>query len=297
MKANDKIFEMVTDRIVAEMEKGIIPWQKPWNAETDAAISHTTGREYSLLNQMLLGFRAGEWLTFNQCKAEGGSIKPGEKGSIVVFWQTNWTKTVVDIDDDGNEWKHKVEIKGFPILKYYTVFHIDHCNGIKPKHTVERKEYSNNPIDAAENVVSVYFDRESCTLKTQHGDRAYYRPSTDTVVVPMLNQYENREEYYSTLFHEMTHSTGHESRLNRLTKDAAFGSENYSREELVAELGAAFMVARLGLNNENAFRNSVAYLQGWLKALKNDKRMLVVAAGKAEAAINYILNGKTKTGE
>lgn len=124
---------------------------------------------------------------------------------------------------------------------------------------------------------------------------SFYRPSDDSVHVPQLSQYAIAEEYYSTLFHEMTYSTGHTSRLDRLTKTAAFGSQTYSREELVAEMGSAFMLAKLGIDCEKAFTNSVAYLQGWIQALKNDKKMIVVAAGKAEAAVEYILNGKKNT--
>lgn len=298
MKANDKIFEMVTDRIIKEMEQGIVPWQKPWNGTGMGCVSHMTGRPYSLINQMLLGFRAGEWLTFNQCKAEGGSVKAGEKGSFVVFWQTSWTKKVTVEDEDGNEVEKKVVVDGHPMLKYYTVFHIDQCEGIKPKHEKETTKYENDPIDEAENVVGLYFGRETCRLDVRNSDKAFYSKSMDEVVVPTMEQYEVVEEYYSTLFHEMVHSTGHKDRLDRdtLTKSAAFGSDVYSREELVAEMGSAFMMAKLGISNEKAFKNSVGYLQGWLKALQDDKKMLVVAAGRAEAAVNFILNGKAETG-
>ena len=304
MNANDKVFQMVTDKIIAEMEKGIIPWQKPWTGGAqNYAISHTTGKQYSMLNQWLLGCRSGEWLTFNQVKAEGGSVKAGEKSSIIVFWQTSYTKTVkvTKTDEDGNE---ETELKKIavrcPILKYFNVFHIDQCNGIKPRYSKpegEQVKFDHDPIEDAENVVGLYFNREACTLNVTDSDQAFYRPSSDSVTVPMLSQYEITEEYYSTLFHEMVHSTGHRDRLNRdtLTKSAAFGSEVYSREELVAEMGAAFMIAKLGIDCEKAFRNSVAYLQSWIKALRNDKKMIVVAAGRAEDAVEYILNGKKET--
>lgn len=285
---NDNIYQMVTDRIIAEMEKGIIPWQKPWNSG-EYCISHTTGKPYSWLNQLMLGGKVGEWLTFKQCKAEGGSVKRGEKGYPVVFWSFN-DKTVKDVDADGNEVIRIV--RGHPFLKYYTVFHIDQCEGIRPKHEKEIKTYDNDPIEAAENIVKTYFDREACRLNVYQSSRAFYSPSTDSVTVPQMSQYEVSEEYYSTLFHEMTHSTGHETRLARLDKVAAFGSENYSKEELVAEMGAAMLVSTAGIDCEKAFNNSVGYLQGWLKALSNDNKLIVLAAGKAEAAVKYILNGK-----
>ena len=290
---NDNIYQMVTDRIIAEMQKGIIPWQRPWNGG-ECCISHTTGKPYSWLNQLMLGGKVGEWLTFKQCKAEGGNVKRGEKGSPVVFWSFN-DKKVKDIDDDGNEVIRIIH--GHPFLKYYTVFHIDQCEGIKPKFDKELKVYDNDPIEAAENIVKTYFDREACTLNVYQSAKAFYSPSTDSVTVPQMSQYEVKEEYYSTLFHEMTHSTGHETRLARIVKVAAFGSENYSKEELVAEMGAAMLVSTAGIECEKAFRNSIGYLQGWLKALSNDNKLIVLAAGKAEAAVKYILNGKQDNNE
>jgi antirestriction protein ArdC len=207
----------------------------------------------------------------------------------VVFWSFN-DKKFKDVDADGNEVIRIV--RGHPFLKYYTVFHIDQCEGIKPKFDKEIKTYDNDPIEAAENIVKTYFDREACTLNVYQSSKAFYSPSTDSVTVPQISQYEVREEYYSTLFHEMTHSTGHETRLARIVNVAAFGSQDYSKEELVAEMGAAMLVSTAGIECEKAFRNSVGYLQGWMKALSNDNKLIVIAAGKAEAAVKYILNGK-----
>ena len=121
---------------------------------------------------------------------------------------------------------------------------------------------------------------------------AFFHPLTINVVVPQLSQYQRQEEYYSTLFHELTHSTGHKSRLNRICDIASFGSDEYSREELVAELGSAYLVNHCGLESEDSFRNSAGYIQGWLKALKDDKKLIVSAAGAAGRAVNLILNRK-----
>ena len=298
---NENIYQMVTDKIVAEMEKGIIPWQKPWKRvkggkpmdfNFGGCISHTTGKAYSWLNQMMLGLRAGEWLTFKQCKEEGGSVKAGEKASTVVFWAF-LDKTEKD-EETGEETTKKI-----PYLKYYNVFHIDQCTGIKPRFAEEKQVETTedvtevlDTIEEAENIVKAYFGREACTLDVCDSNEAYYMPAFDKVVVPSMKQYDEKAEYYSMLFHEMTHSTGHKSRLNRLEKRAAFGSENYSKEELVAEMGSAMLIATAGIDSEKAFRNSVGYLQGWLKALKDDAKLIVLAAGKAEAAVKYILNGK-----
>ena len=278
------IYAAVTERIIEQMEQGIIPWQKPWISNSKA-ISHATGKPYSLLNQLMLG-RPGEYLTFKQCQEAGGKVKKGEKASMVVFWK--W------IEQEDEETHEKKEV---PFLRYYNVFHIDQCEGIKPKFDKELKVYDNDPIEAAENIVKTYFDREACTLNVYQSAQAFYSPSTDSVTVPQMSQYEVKEEYYSTLFHEMIHSTGHESRLARIVKVAAFGSEDYSKEELVAEMGAAMLVSTAGIECEKAFRNSVGYLQGWLKALSNDNKLIVLAAGKAEAAVKYILNGKQDNNE
>lgn len=279
-----KICQMVTDRLIEEMEKGIIPWSKPWHG-TSSCISHTTGKPYSLVNQFVLGI-PGEYITFNQCKAEGGSIKKGAKGKPVVFWKQ--TK-ITEKDSETGEEKEKL----IPLLKYYTVFHINDCEGIEPKWNVEEDRPNANPIEEAEAIVTAYQDREQLRIdRTDISDRAYYSPSRDYICVPTIEQFTETAEYYSTLFHEMTHSTGHTSRLNRFTgkaANAAFGSEEYSKEELIAEIGAASLVNHCGIENKSSFRNSAAYLQGWLRALKNDPSLIISAAGKAEKAYEYII--------
>lgn len=274
---------MVTARIIAQMEQGQIPWQRPWVGLAEGAVSHESGKPYSLVNQMLLG-KDGEWLTFMQIQKEGGRIKKGEEGAFVVFWKQ------LQFEEEQEDGAKKV--KSVPVLKYYNVWHIDQTEGIKAKY--DGKPRADVMGDAsADEVVANYVGREGIRLQNNKpSNRAFYRPATDEIVVPMIGQYENGSEYYSTLFHEMTHSTGHVSRLNRLSKTAAFGNEEYSREELVAEMGAAYLCTLLGVDTNKAFRNSVAYLQSWLRALRNDPKMVVVAAGKAEAAVQFILNGK-----
>ena len=278
------IYQEVTDRIISELENGIIPWQKPWIASgTDRAISYSTGKPYSLLNQMLLG-QPGEYITFNQVKEAGGKVKKGEKAKFVVFWK--WIESKDELDPITGE------PKKIPYLRYYNVFHIDQCEGIAPKHTAP-VETITTPAEAdaaAEAIIADYLKRSGVKLTHEEGDRAYYRPATDSITLPSMEQFAKTAEYYSTAFHELTHSTGHESRLNRLTKLAAFGSEEYSKEELVAEIGAAALVNHVGLETADSFRNSAAYVQSWLHALKDDKRMIVSASGKAEKAVNMILN-------
>ena len=275
------IYKEVTDRIIDQMERGIIPWRKPWTGMS-CAISHATGKRYSLLNQMLLG-KPGEYLTFNECRKAGGYVRKGEKAHMVVFWK--WME--VEDEKTGEE-------KKIPFLRYYNVFHIDQCEGIKAKFAAPMPKAA-NPDENAEAIICGYVERSGVKLVHEEGDEAFYRPSTDTITLPLLAQFEGTAEYYSTAFHELVHSTGHASRLNRLAQTAFFGSEAYSKEELVAEVGAAALVNRAGLETSESFHNSAAYVQNWLQALRNDKRFIVSAAGKAEKAVALIL-GETREG-
>ncbi|MBP3655494.1 MAG: DUF1738 domain-containing protein [Clostridia bacterium] len=274
------VYQEVTDRIIAQLEQGVIPWHKPWIISGKAcAISRSTGKPYSLLNQMLLG-RPGEYATFAQIQKEGGKIRKGAKAQMVVFWK--W----IEKEDDENPG----EVKKIPFLRYFNVFHIDDCEGLKPKHDTAAAAQILQPDEAASVIITDYLTRSGVKLVHQEGDRAFYRPSTDTVTLPLMEQFKELAEYYSTAFHELTHSTGHSSRLDRLTKVACFGSEDYSKEELVAEIGAAALVNHVGLETASSFRNSAAYVQSWLKALRDDKRLIVSAAGQAEKACSLILN-------
>lgn len=269
------LYQTITDRMIKEMEQGIIPWQKPWMA-SGRAVSHVTGKAYSLLNQMLLG-KPGEYLTFRQVQQEGGFIRKGEKAQMVVFWK--W----LDSKDEQTG-----EIRQVPFLRYYSVFHLDQCEGITARHSA-MIEHPAEADAAAEAIIADYVSREGVGLEYQEGDAAYYQSSLDRIVLPMLSQFTETAEFYSTAFHEMVHSTGHMKRLARLDATAHFGSEVYSKEELVAEIGSAALVHHVGLETAGSFRNSAAYIQNWLLVLKNDKRFIVSAAGKAEKAVNFIL--------
>ena len=272
------IYAEITNRMIAEMEKGIIPWRKPWMA-SGAAISHTTGKPYSLLNQMLLG-KAGEWLTFKQVNAEGGYVRKGEKASICVFWK--W----IEKEDEETG-----EITQVPFLKYYNVFHLSQCEGISAKYSQELTKVA-NADETAESIVAEYTKREGVMIEHVEGNQAYYQPTMDRIVLPMMKQFAETAEYYGTAFHEMIHSTGHVKRLNRLDATAHFGGEDYSKEELVAEIGSSALVHHCGLETQESFRNNTAYIQSWLSVLKNDKRFIVSASSKAEKAVKYVLEGQ-----
>ena len=275
------VYQVITDKIVEEMSKGIVPWQRPWRGSLDGAVSYETGRPYSFLNQILLG-RPGEWLTFNQVKALGGSVKKGAKSGIVTFCK-KYSKVQENMAGEEEE------VSGY-VLRYYRVFHIDDCEGIKSKQEGNKIECPLKPIERADKTAHEYVDRED-TLKMEikTSNRAYYSPATDTVVVPALEQYAEVEEFYSTLFHELVHSTGVSKRCDRgLNGTTSKGTDDYSREELVAEIGSAMMCCQLGIDSEKAFKNSVAYIQGWVKSLKDDIKMIVWAASRAEKAVKYI---------
>ena len=281
------VYQIVTDRITEELEKGIIPWQKPW-VGSGLAIRHVGGQPYSLLNQFLLG-KPGEYISYKQCQKEGGQVKKGAKSKIVVFCKMLERQKV----DKNGALKQKADgtpdMETIPYLQYSNVFHLDDCEGITPKYTEDLSDKVIEPIENAENIVQNYVKTSGVGFMNLSQNEAYYQPSTDMVVLPEMKQFSSPEAYYATAFHELTHSTGHPTRLNRLDKRAAFGNEVYSKEELVAEIGSAFLVSHAGIETEKVFQNSVSYLQNWLKALKNDKTMIVTAAGKAEKAVHLIL--------
>lgn len=272
------IYGLVTARIIEQLEQGIIPWEKPWTGTRNGAVSGSTGKPYSLLNQMLLG-RPGVYYTFKQVKDQGGNIKKGEKSGTVVFWKQIPIK---EQDENGEIVERLV-----PVLKYYNVFHIDQCTGLKPLEQVAEVEPPKN--QNGEDIISQYQQREGITIEHIRGDRACYSPGADRITLPLREQFPDAAEYYSTAFHEITHSTGHAKRLNRLKSTAHFGNEDYSREELVAEIGAAVLTNHTGAETAKSFRNSVAYIQGWLTALRNDNRLIVQASGQAARAVEFIL--------
>lgn len=274
------VYEMVTDRIIEQLEQGVISWEKPWGGVIDGAYNRISKKPYSLLNQMLLQ-HSGEYATFKQWSELGGHIRKGEKAEIVVFWKL---QPYEDENADGEK-----IIKQIPLLRYYNVFHVSQVDGIEPKE-LDLNEFE--PIEEAERIKTEYMTREHLKILEKLTDKAFYSPTFDYIQIPCKEQYQNVEEFYSTLFHEMVHSTGYKTRLDREdVKDCMyFGSENYSKEELTAELGSAFLVNLLGIETKNSFRNSSAYIQGWLGRLRGDKKFIVSASSKAEKAVKYILN-------
>ena len=273
------VYEIIADRIIKELESGRIPWRKPWTGVRTGAYSGATGRPYSLLNQLLLS-EPGEYWTYKQVTDKGGTIKKGEKSQMIVFWK--W----VVVEKEGKDGQKKTET--VPYLRYYNVFHINQTEGIEPRYK-EAEMPDFNPIEKAEEVMKNYSATNGCPIIVEKGNRAYYSPMLDEIHLPLREQFMESAEFYATAFHEMTHSTGHKSRLDRITDTAHFGNEEYSKEELVAEIGSASLMNTVGIETPSSFKNSAAYCQSWLKALRNDSRMIVSAAGKAEKAVKMIL--------
>ena len=277
--ASLNVYEMVTERIIKQLEQGTIPWQKPWGGVRSGAFNRISKRPYSLKNQLLLE-HPGEYCSFQQWKSLGGHIKKGAKSEFVVFWK------IIDVEEKND--KGEIEKKKLPLLRYYNVFHISQVDGVEP--LKEKLNTEIEPIEEADRIIKNYVDREHITFKECISDKAFYRPMTDTVVVPLKEQYKNINSFYQVAFHEITHSTGAQKRLDRDIKELApFGSEIYSKEELVAELGSAFLINHLGIETEGTFQNSASYIESWLKVLKNDNKFIISASSKAEKAVNYIL--------
>lgn len=267
------VYEIVTNKIIEKLEEGVIPWRKPW--VNGGAVNWKTQKPYRGINTMLL--EPGEYATFKQIKEAGGKIKKGEKSHIVVFWK--W----IEKEDEETE-----KVEKFPILRYFKVFEINtQVEGLESKRSTESFEH--DPIEEGEKILEGFMDKPSLSWKE---GSAYYQPFPDHVNVPPMKDFKKVEEYYSTLFHELVHSTGHKDRLNRKEVNGthAFGSEDYSREELVAEMGAAMLCGVAGIDN-STIDNSASYIQSWLRALKEDSKMVVIAGARAQKAVDYILGG------
>lgn len=276
--ATNAAYEAIFNKIVQALEAGVIPWKQPWS--TVRPQNAKTGRPYNGINFFVLSmskFSDPRWMTYNQARELGGLVRKGEKSTPIVFW------TIIKKDDaaTGKE-------KSFPVLKYFNVFNVEQIDGLELEPLAENTP--KDKIDAAELIVEGYLDMPAINKS----NRAAYSPSLDVLLMPEMSAFKTSEDYYATLFHEMAHSTGHESRLNRKL-DTSFGNENYSQEELIAEFTSAMLCSVAGI--DNTLNDSAAYIAGWLKALKNDKNMLVHAASKAQKAADYILQPADETEE
>jgi antirestriction protein ArdC len=229
------------------------------------------------------GFASFYWATFNQARHLGGSVRKGERSTPCVFWK--WIEKRQENPETG-----ETETAEVPVLRYYNLFNVSQCDGISHSRldAPDEERTPFNPIEAAEAIVAGYPDPPS--ISGDGGASAYYRPRTDSIHIPARETFESEEHYYATLFHEITHSTGSEKRLARpgVTNPTRFGSHGYSHEEMVAEMGSAFLLAEAGIDSEPLVDNSAAYIASWLKALRDDPKLVVLAAARAQKAVEYI---------
>lgn len=272
--------EIITQEFlkVLESEK-VLPWRKPWKLFGHQNLF--TGTHYRGFNRLMTSispFSTPYWGTFNQISKAGGSIKEGSHGTIVCYYNR------VDKTDEAGEIENS-----YWLLKYYRVFNLEQTEGIEiPKmelYPTTKKEDIDKDIES-------YIARTKLTVKEKISDRAYYSPSEDVLVEPMIGQFSSVEEFYSTYFHELIHSTGHWDRLCRFKKNDInpFGSSPYAKEELIAELGSAFLRGFYGILAESQ-DNSAAYLHGWIEAIKGDSNLIISAAGAAQKAYDYFFGG------
>lgn len=284
-KSNEFIYDSVNKLIIEQLEKGQIPWRMPW--KSDFPMNLVSKREYEGFNWWLLmvaqlarGYKSNVWATFKQISQAGGYVKKGEKSTMVVFWRVLEFESKTRKDKKG-----KPAIDKVPLLRYYQVFNIDQTEGVN----IKNSEFVRTDNLEADKIIEKYQEQIRISYG---GNSAYYSPKEDYIQIPQRKQFVSDDYYYSTHFHEMTHSTGHESRLKRFsTESEPFGSESYSKEELVAEMGSAYLCAKTGILT-NVVENKTAYIQSWLSALKDDKTLLVAASGKAQKAVNFIIGGE-----
>ena len=275
MEAKMNVYEIVTEQIVKSLEAGVIPWKKPWNGGHEPK-SWSTKKVYRGINYFLLACskHQGEfWFTYNQVKKLGGYVTGA--GTPIVYW--NFIEKE-EIDDNG-----KKKTSSVPFLRYYKVWNQEQVHDVDLNIDSHEETIEFEPIEEAEKVLSSY---ATCPVIKHEEQRAYYSPSQDIINLPKKETFHSVEQYYATAFHEAVHSTSHETRLNRDLK-GGFGKESYGKEELVAELGSAFLCAKTGINS--TIENQASYIDNWIKAIKGDSKLIVTASGKAQKAVDYIL--------
>lgn len=286
---NTEIYEMVNKTIIDKLESGVCVWNQPWVCGgTSGFWNRETAKGYSLYNSLLImaqGGEMGEYATFKQIQKAKGKVNKGAKSKMVVFFKMEYLK-----DKDGNivydEETNKPVM--LPILRYYRVFAIADTN-LEPKHNkaVNGTRYESSIADS---LAEQYSNKSGCRINEITSNDAFYAPSGDYITIPSRGQHKSLAEFESTRWHEITHSTGHKTRLDRLSKKASFGNDEYSKEELVAEIGSSIFRQYLGLSTESADKNSIGYLQGWIRACKDDPQLIPSACKKAQEAFEYIMD-------
>jgi len=281
------VYTRVTERIIADLEKGTRPWMKPWQAAHPAGsitrpLRHN-GIPYRGMNVLLLwaeamekGYAAPLWMTYKQAQELGANVRKGEKGSLVVY-ANSISKT--ETNDKGEDVEREI-----PFMKGYTVFNVEQVDGLAAHYYAAPV----NPVALSERIEGVDSFMKATGATIHHGgNRAFYSPARDFVQMPEFAAFKDKESYYATALHELTHWTKAKARLDRDFSAKRFGDSGYAREELVAELGAAFLCADLGITPDIR-DDHAAYLENWLTVLKEDKRAIFSAAAHAQRAADYL---------
>lgn len=280
------VYQMVTDRIISLIECGTVPWRKSWSAGSGMPKNLVSKKEYRGVNIFLLSampFSSPYWLTYKQATDLGGYVKRGEKSTPVIFWK------MLDKHDHNQDDNNKATGK-IPLLKHYNLFSVEQCEAIQVPNDENEVVYTIESIGKADQIIAGY---KECPSIHYGGNRAFYRPSEDRVQMPYKHTFERSEDFYQVLLHELSHSTGASHRLARkeVMERNEFGSEDYSAEEICAELCASMLCGVAGISNET-IEMSASYINGWLSVLRQDKKAIVVAAARAQAAADYILGRK-----
>lgn len=277
------VYQIVTERIISLLEKGTIPWRKPFTGVPLVATSLSTGKPYRGINHWMLdptiwGYSSPYWGTMKQVNLRGGTVKTGEQSRIACFWAF--------IEDKKNP------NKKIPLLRYYRVFNLDQTEGISLP-TPEQSEFL--PIEAAQKIVDGY--QNPPKILHNGGDRCFYSVDRDTISMAERTSFGQADEYYGVLFHEMAHSTGHQSRLNRPLSGYLSDSTGYAKEELIAEMTSAMLCATAGISTPKLEENTAAYVKSWIGRLSDDPKLVVTAAGAAQKAADYILGTNSEKPE
>ena len=280
LRPHASVYEIVTEQVIKQLESGVAPWRKPWRTLPPAnLISKKPYRGINVFLLALAGYGSQYWLTYRQAQALGGNVRRGEHGTKIVFWKFDKYETEIA---DG-----ETEERKSAVLRYYTVFNLEQTEGLKALLALPPAF----PIESAEAIVKGMPNPPAF----EQDARAAYIPTRDVVTMPSRTAFESQAEYYSTLFHELTHSTGHAKRLAREGFDTPqkFGSDSYSREELIAEMGSAMLCGVAGIE-QGTLANSAAYLKRWIERLRSDSRLVVSAASASQKAADYIRGQSAK---
>jgi antirestriction protein ArdC len=276
--ASRDIYQEVTDRIISALDEGTVPWRRPWR-EVGQQRNLQSGRPYRGINQVLLslsGYESPYWTTFRAAQKAGGAVRKGEHGSLVVLWKFARRR---EIDPETGEAKTHT----YPMLRHYVLFNVEQTDGLEVPEPEDVEPV--DPLESGEAVIAGYPNPPKIGIG---GDSAFYMPAVDHVQLPPRDAFDSADAYYHTAFHELAHSTGHKSRLNRPDLNGAMAADSYSREELTAELGASFLCGEAGIDPD--IPRSSAYVDHWRRKLSEDKKLVVQAAGRAQRAADWILD-------